>query len=135
MPDSPTYYDVMQYLAANGLGQIGVDLFGGEWGAPDAQMLVVEGVSPVSDLPETYESPGVQILVRGSTGQRDVDVYRRAKTVYDFLVNAPDCLDINGTQYAGFEPSTNLAGLGQDANERFAYSMNFTTFRNGARGP
>lgn len=135
MPANPTYFDVLQLLDDEAIGQIGTDLFGAEWGEPDAQVLVLEGVGVPSDLPTVFEQPGVQVMVRGDKRAPDVDVYRKAKVVYDFLATRSDCLDVNGTQYAGFEPTSNLAPLGKDDQERFIYSMNFYTYRNGAEGP
>jgi len=132
---NPAYFDVMTLLKDNKLGVIDNDLFGGEWGEGcDEQALCLEGVGVPSDLKQTYENPGVQILVRGEKagqeGGRDIDVYARAKAIYDLLVTQEDSIIINDVCYTGFEPTTNLAALGKDENERFIYSMNFTTYRN-----
>jgi hypothetical protein len=134
MPSNPVYYDVLTLLASGGFGTLGSQLFGGEWGAPDEQILVLEGPGYPSDQPGIYEQPGVQVLVRGVKGGRDVDVYRKAKQVHDFLLTQPDDAQINGVCYKGFEANSNIAALGKDQNERFIYSANFYTWRNGARG-
>jgi len=125
-----TYYDVAQLLADNGLGTLGVDLFGGEWGAPDAQVLCLEGVGTPSDIKDTYEQTSVQILVRGEKRARDHDVYAVARAVSLFLLGLSDCVTVNGTDYKGFEEGSNIAPLGMDTNERFMYSLNFYTYRN-----
>ena len=78
-PADPTYYDVATLLQSGSFGTLGVDLFGGEWGVADRQILVLETSAPVSDVPATFESTGVQILIRGDKGERDLAVYRRAK--------------------------------------------------------
>ena len=134
MINTPVYYDVMRLLELGGLGTVGGDLFGGEWGAPDAQTLLLEGVGVPSPLKTLYENPTVQIIVRGAKRgdpeSRDIDVYKRAKTISDFLLSQSECVDINGISYKGFEPASNIAAMGKDANERFSYSMNFYTFRN-----
>lgn len=133
---TPVYFDVMTLIEDNNLGVPEDNLFGGEWGKPDEQILVLEGVGVPSDLKESFENPGVQILVRGPVaGQeksRDIDVYTKAKAVYDLLVSQDDSVLINDVCYTGFEPTSNIAPLGKDENERFMYSMNFTTFRNQA---
>ena len=133
---TPVYFDVMTLISDNKLGVINDDLFGGEWGDTDEQILVLEGVGVPSDLKESFENPGVQILVRGPVaGQgtgRDIDVYAKAKAVYDLLVSQEDNVLIGDVCYTGFEPTSNIAPLGKDDNERFNYSMNFTTFRNQA---
>lgn len=133
---TPVYFDVMTLIEDNNLGVPEDNLFGGEWGKPDEQILVLEGVGVPSDLKESFENPGIQILVRGPVaGQeksRDIDVYTKAKAVYDLLVSQDDSVLINDVCYTGFEPTSNIAPLGKDENERFMYSMNFTTFRNQA---
>jgi len=131
--DNPTYFDVMTLLGDNGFGDIGTDLFGGEWGAPDSQVLVLEGPGSPSDHKDIYEQPSVQILVRGpktGTDRRDIDVYARAKAISDFMLSQLECTEINGVKYLGFEEGSNIAPLGKDINERFVYSMNFFTWRN-----
>lgn len=135
MPANPAYFDVATLLSNNGFGALGSGVFGGEWGDPDAQILVVEAPGVPAAQPDIYEQPAVQILVRGEKRGRDVDVYRVAKSVYDFIVTRPESTEILGTCYKGFEPGSNLAPLGKDSNERFVYSMNFYTWRNGAEGP
>ena len=126
---NPSYFDVATLLDDNAFGSLGVDLFGGEWGDVDAQTLVLEGVGTVSDLKQTYEQPSVQILVRGEKLQASHLVYATAKAISDFLVTQAESVTINTTEYIGFEPSSNIAPLGKDANERHVYSMNFSTYR------
>ncbi len=127
---NPVYYDVAFHLQSSGLGVLGSDLFGGEWGKPDKQTLVLEGPGIPSPLKDTYEQPSVQILVRGSKLESDYQVYRSAKLIYDFMVSLPETVELNGTCYKGMEIGSNLAPLGKDENQRFIYSMNFTTWRN-----
>lgn len=130
MISRPTYYDVAYHLSQNGFGDLGCEIFGGEWGKPDAQILVIEGIGTPADPKELYEAPTVQILVRGKKRQASHKVYMTAKSVSDFLLTQPDGIDIQGVCYAGFEEASNIAQLGKDENERFIYSMNFSTFRN-----
>ncbi len=131
----PVYFHIAFLLSdAGGFGALGDDIFGGAWGDADQQVLVLDGVGVPSDIKQLFENPGFQIICRGKkpsdVGYRDVDVYRRAKAISNFLISQPDHVDIQGVCYTGFEPSTNIAPLGKDENERFMYSMNFTTFRN-----
>ena len=127
---NPVYVDIAEQLEIGGLGVVGSDIFGGEWGKVDAQILVVDAPGAASELKQLYESPGFQILVRGDKHKPDRDAYTKAKAVSDYILALPDCIDINGTGYTGFEPASNVAALGKDQNERFVYSMNFTTYRN-----
>jgi hypothetical protein len=125
-----TYYDVAQLLEDNGFGLLGADIFGGEWGEPDKQILCLEGVGTPSDIKALYEQTSVQILVRGEKRARDHDTYTVARAVSLFLLGLSECVAVNGTDYKGFEEGSNIAPLGQDTNERFMYSMNFYTYRN-----
>ena len=130
MTISAIHYDIATLLNDNGFGTLGTDLFGGEWGiSVDAQTLVLDGVGTPSDLKELYEQPSVQILVRGEKNQAAHLVYSSAKAISDFLVTLAESVTINTTEYKGFEPSSNIAPLGKDANERHIYSMNFFTYR------
>ena len=129
MTTNAIYVDIATLLNDNGFGSLGVDLFGGEWGDPDAQILVDDGVGIPSGLKEVYEQPSVQILVRGEKNQAAHIVYSSAKAISDFLVTLSESVTINLTEYKGFEPSSNIAPLGKDASERHSYSMNFFTYR------
>lgn len=129
MSNKAVHFDIATLLDANALGTLGTDLFGGEWGDVDKQTLVLDGVGTPSDLKQTFEQPGMQILVRGEKLQAAHLVYDVAKAIYDFLVTQPESVTINSTEYKGFEPSSNIAPLGKDANERHIYSMNFSTYR------
>ena len=127
---TPVYVSVCEYLHANYFGNIGYGIFGGEWGDDDAQILVLSGGGQVAAPKDQYLNVEVQFLIRGDKRQSDREVYGVAKQVYDFLILAPDSLDINGVCFTGFEPTTNLASLGKDENERFIYAMNFSTYTN-----
>lgn len=136
---NPAYYDLCFYLQENGLGTLGSDLFGGEWGVTynnteqndiDRQVLVLGGVATPSDLKDLYENVSIQILVRGAKNEPDYQVGQRAYTISKFLLSQPESICMNGVGYKGFEEGTPVAPLGKDENERFVYSMNFTTYRN-----
>ena len=128
--NSPAY-DISDKINADGQASLGVDLFSAEWGKPNQQFLVLDGVSAPSDLVFTYEEVGVQIITRGEKNEPQNEVYLRAKTLSDYLLNLPDNWDVNGCGYKSFEPTSNIAALGKDANERHTYSMNFFTYRAG----
>ena len=130
MINKPTYYYIVELLNSAGIGTAGVDLFGGEWGNVSEQILVLDGVGTSSDLVTTYEAPSFQVLVRGEKHASDIAVYMKAKQVSDFILSTITPIKIDGVCYLSFEESSNIAALGKDANERFIYSMNFTTFRN-----
>ena len=127
-----SYYDVATLLGS-GIASLtlGTNLFGGEWSAGvDKQVLCIEGVGVPSEQKELYEQPSVQILVRGDKNQPDYRVYNMAKEISDFLLQQPECVKINDTDYKGFEVGSSIAPLGKDENERFVYSMNFFSWRN-----
>lgn len=109
---------------------LGADLFSAEWGKPNKQVLVMDGVAPASELVYTYEEVAIQILVRGEKDEPQHDVYERAKALSDWLLLLQDFM-ANGCGYKSFEPESNIAPLGKDGNERHTYSMNFSTYRAG----
>lgn len=126
-----TYFDVATLISDEGsFGSLGVDIFGGEWGDADRQILVLDGEGIPSDLPQTYEQPTVQVLVRGNKNESDHEVYLTAKLVSDFLLFQSDNVVVNDETYKGFQESSNIAPMGKDSKQRFAYSMNFFTWRN-----
>ena len=126
----PQCNDVAQFLNDNGQGVLGSDLFSNEWGEPDSQILVLNGVGVVEELKELYEEVGVQIMCRGTSTESPTSVYTRAKTISNFLLSQPEHIDINDTCYLGFEPSSSIANLGKDEENRHVVSMNFRTYRN-----
>lgn len=127
MSINPAYYDVANYLMANGF----LNIYGGEWNEDrDDQTLVLNGVAVPSELKDLYEQPSVQILVRGKNGQADFTVYQEAKRISDFLLALPEQVEMGTTCYTGFEEETGITNLGKDEKQRFIYSMNFSTYRN-----
>ena len=128
---NPIYVDAAFFLQANGFGSLGTDLFGGEWGeVKDKQILCLNGIATPADLKDLYEPQSLQILVRGDKLERDMDVYKRAYDIRKFFLSQPECIEMNGTPYKGFEENASVAPLGKDESQRFIYSMNFSTFRN-----
>lgn len=127
-----SFFDITMWLGAQGVGTIGVDLFGGSWGEVDRQILIMEGVGVPSELKDVYEEIGVQVLARGAKNENPNDVYKRIKAVSDFLLNAPELVEVNGCEYSGFEPTSNIAPLGLDSNQRHIFSANFSSYRKGA---
>jgi len=124
--------DILTILEANGFGVIGTDLFGEKWG-PDSvniQTLVKDSASAESVDKLQYENVAFQILHRGGINESIDVLYDRARLIHVFLVTQPELVTINSTDYLGFEPQSNLAGLGLDKNERYIFSSNYVSFRN-----
>lgn len=122
--------DVAKLLENEGsLGSIGSNIFGYEWGKPDEQILVLLGVVAPSDLKDLYATDSVQILVRGERTRSAKHAYTIANKIYNYLVTLPENNDVDGNCYKGFEPSSNIAPLGKDENERHLFSLNFETVR------
>ncbi len=125
---NPVYVDIIDLLLLEGFSSN--ELFGGEWGAPHKQILVLNSGGPASELKQVYEVSDFQILVRGDKTNSDRTVYARAKAVYNYLCSVSGRVCVNDTGYQSFEPTSNLAPLGRDDNGCFIYSMNFRTYRN-----
>lgn len=103
---------------------------GYEWDSKtDEQILVMLAPGAPSDLKDLFVNEGVQILVRGNPKKSAKDAYALANRLYNFMVSQSENLIINDTRYKGFEPTSNVASLGKDANERHLFSLNFETFR------
>lgn len=126
----PVYVSICEYLHQNNFGNIGDDIFGGEFGDPDSQILVRSGDGQPAVPKDQYLNVDIQILVRGNKRQSDPEVYAVGKKIFDFMILTPDQIEIDGVCFTGFEPITNLASLGKDENERFIYTMNFSTYTN-----
>jgi len=121
--------DVATLLQTNGFGTLGVDLFGGEWGNPDAQILVVDAGMKGAVLPGCYEEPLIQVLYRGLKNQGAVPVYGVLREVHEFLLTRTD-LTVSGTLYSQFVPESGIIPVMRDDNNRFVYSSNFSCIRN-----
>lgn len=122
--------DVVQLLVDEGtLGTIGTDIFGYEWGTSDEQILVMLGTATPSDLKDLYATDAVQILVRGQRVKSAKTAYATANKIYNYLVGLSENTIVNDNRYKGFEPSSNIAPLGKDENERHLFSLNFETVR------
>lgn len=125
---NPIYVDIRELLISGGFESD--DIFGAEWGSKYKQILILGSGGPASDLKNVYEIIDFQVLVRGDLTESDMDVYIIAKQVYTYLCGLGYSACINDTNYQGFEPTSNLAGLGKDENSCFIYSMNFRSYRN-----
>lgn len=110
-------------------GELGIDIFSYKWGRrSDQQILVIPTSGLQSPLKDLYRNPSFQILVRGNRGCDHDKIYNLAQNVYDFLVNQPENVEIDGNCYKGFDPQSDIGILGEDDNERPVFSMNFDTY-------
>lgn len=120
--------DVAKLLEDGGFGSIGTDIFGYQWGGTDKQTLVMRGPGTPSDLKDLYINDAVQILVRGSRNESPANVNALADSIYKYMVGQAENTTINGCVYKGFEPTSNVASIGADDNERHIFALNFDTF-------
>lgn len=123
--------DIATLLVANGLGVLGTSLFAEEFGPDtiDVQTVVIStgGINPEDK--QAHEHLTFQVLCRGARNASSSSVYTMEKNIYDLLVALPEQNTINSTNYLGFEPVSNIASLGRDENDRFVYTMNYSTYR------
>lgn len=127
-----SWYDLAIWLNANSTLTLGTNLFGGEWGKPDSQVLVLEGIGTPSDLKDVYEQIGVQVMVRGERGVTSNESYKLIKEVSDLMLTSGESIIMNGCEYKGFEQESNIASLGMDENQRHIWTANFYSYRKGA---
>lgn len=122
--------DIMNLLAANGLGAVGTNLFAMAWNEEvDAQTVVIDGEGFNTTLKDEYENPVFRILVRGSKGDDMNTAYTAIRAVHEFLIVQPTQI-IDGTEYLQYEPLSTIMTLGRDDNDRAVFSINYYTFRN-----
>lgn len=127
--------DIRQLLNDNSKGTQGVDLFPFEWGCDDTgaeidkQILVIDGPNIDVIVKEDFERPTFVIYVRGSTNESSKSVYDRVRDIYEFMI-VQERQTINGTEYLQYEPIAAPIALTKDSNNRFTYSINFSTYRN-----
>ncbi len=126
--------DVRTMLDAAAKGVAGTDLYSFQWGSSadgkevDKQILVVDTQDVDAPIKDEIEQPTFVIFVRGNTNERVIDVYNRARDIYQFMITQIR-QTLNGIEYVEFAPIGGLLPNGKDANNRFVYSMNFFTFR------
>lgn len=127
--------DIAKLLAASpvdgggGFGDLGTNIFSYKWGKKkDNQILVIPGIGVESPLKELYRNPSFQILVRGGKNSDHDATYSLAQDIYEFLVNKPENVQIGTCSYKGFDPTSDIAALGEDEDERPIFSLNFDTY-------
>ena len=129
---SPVSQDIAKFLETSGEGTIGVDIFMFGWGEQEeSQILIMETGGFDPELQESLERPSFQILVRGNKAESALTAYNKIRSVYELLL-AQLNLIIDGTCYPQFNPLAPPAGIGQDDEDRYIFSINYTTYRNPA---
>lgn len=116
--------DVATYLATNGVGTVGTDLFKGYLPeSPNACVSVLDtgGSQPDPDIPT--KEPTFQIMIRStnySTGRSKLDTIRS-------LLHQEDNIElVSGQTYFYFILAISEGGhLGRDDNGRDLFSINF----------
>jgi hypothetical protein len=94
--------------------------------SPDQAVMVIDQPGPGSDSELGYDSPGFQVIVRGTSDPRVS--FDRAREIYDALhglgpVNLPD-----GTRLLScVAMQSHPVPIGQDSNNRFEHTLNFQT--------
>lgn len=117
--------EVGTYLAANGLGTVGVDLFEGlNPPEPDTLTALFErpGRPPIraSANKIVAEQPSLLVVTRALDYETG---YQRIKAVKDRLQNFVGTL--SGTRYLEISANQGIHSVGQDERRRFHFSLNF----------
>lgn len=118
---------VAEILQTAALGTISTDLFYMALGPDDKndQIVIYDNEGFTSQLPEQFEQPAFQVVVRGDKDADAEVAYNRARAIYEFLI-----LFTGGVEFTGFEPIGSINALGRDENTRPQFTMNFYAFRN-----
>ena len=130
MTKRPIAQDIADLLAANSLGTVGQDIFMFGWGEKEeSQFLILETGGFDPELQESLERLSFQVLYRGKKAESALIGYEKMREVYEFL-NGQLNVVVEGTCYPQFNPLAPPAGIGQDDEDRFIFSMNYVTYRN-----
>ena len=122
--------DIANFLSTNDFGTLGTDIFMFVWGKDqEEQLLILETPGFEAELQESLERLSFQILYRGKKSKSALESYEKIRAVYEFL-NIQLNVIIDGTCYPQFNPLAPPAGIGQDDEDRFIFSMNYSTYRN-----
>lgn len=129
----PPSFDIATFLAAQGAGTVGTDIFVGmEPASPDLVVTVYDigGIAPSPKF--LRDEPQVQCKVRGDVNDYQ-NAWIKAQEVKDILLGAqPQTL--NGTDYVLFVQIGDILSLGRDENNRPMITSNWQLVREMASG-
>jgi len=117
---------IAQYLAAQGFGVFAAESgwsihVASEPEKPDTCITVYDTGGEEPDTDQLDRRPTFQVRVRGPNYQ---DAYAKISSILDFLMHAP-AVTLNGTRYAAFAPTSDVASIGKDDNNRHVLTVNF----------
>ena len=120
--------DIRDFLATQGVGTVGVDLFTGR--EPEEPHFVVTvfdsgGIPPNPKF--LRDEPQVQCLIRGNPNDYE-NTWAKAQEVKDVLLGAQPRI-LNGTDYVLFTQIGEMLTLGYDDSSRLAISSNWQLVR------
>ena len=129
----PPSFDIATFLAAQGAGTVGTDIFVGmEPSSPDFTVTVYDigGIAPNPKF--LRDEPQVQCKIRGNVNDYQ-NTWIKAQEVKDILLGAqPQTL--NGTDYVLFVQIGEILSLGRDENNRPMITSNWQLVREMASG-
>ncbi len=119
-----------QYLSDNDL--LDYSLTGGNTfiermpSKPDIAFAILTGTPGSSNAKIGYDEVGVQIIIRGD--ENPTTAKEKAQAIYDFLNGFTSGYFVSGKDYIVlcFAEQAGPIRLGQDENNRFEYSLNFS---------
>ncbi len=122
--------DLLDLLTSGGAGTAGTDLFGGPYPATPVEVI---GLLETGGMPGTYtmttepglEHPRVQAMVRSETYTAGRNRAQQCANLLDGLRSRL----VNGVRYHWAQVVTPPTYVGQDANARYLFSLNFDVVR------
>lgn len=121
--------DIAQFINDNTSLVLGTDLFAFELGEPDFQFCIIDQEGFESFVPQSYLSPGVQIIARGRKNGSIPEVYNKFREVHTLLLSQDD-IAVNGNVYnGGLYQEGDLGFIGRDDDGRPLYSANYFTYK------
>lgn len=119
--------DIGEYLQAQGIGTLATDIFYTKFPAQPYNCIILMGQAGQStkttlNKTMTLERPELGIRVRN---QDDVTADAKAKAIYD-LLNLTFNTTLGSTRFKSIRAIAPHFPAGQDKNENFLYSINFS---------
>ena len=128
MAQNPASFDIATFLAAQGVGTVGTDIFVGREPSEPAFIISIFDVGGISPNPKFLrDEPQVQCRVRGEVNDYN-NAFAKAQLIKDILLGAQP-QDLNGTDYVLFTQIGEILSLGYDENNRVALVSNWQLVR------
>ena len=128
MAQNPASFDIATFLAAQGVGTVGTDIFVGREPSEPDEVISIFDIGGIAPNPKFLrDEPQIQCRVRGAVNDYD-NAFIKAQLIKDTLLGAQP-RRLNGTDYVLFTQIGEILSLGYDENNRVALVSNWQLVR------